>query len=152
MHLDWTIQAMPGVRDGIILGDPERTQDASGPDHPGRTSASPDRIFRGGELHARDWSISWKEGDAVTPRNGSSRDGGPKQEKEQHEDARLEHPGWRARRKGLEHPGARKRGEPKDNAPGLYHPREPRVYPTWGCIPVRWWELNLTMYWAPQPW
>ena len=28
----------------------------------------------------------------------------------------------------------------------------PHVYSMWACVPLRWWELDPTICWAPQPW
>ena len=74
MHLDWTIQVMPGARDGIIPGDLKSTQDAPGLGHQRSTSGIPDWTIRDGEQQARDWIIRGREGDTATPMIGSSGD------------------------------------------------------------------------------
>ena len=66
-------------------------------EHLERTSDTPDWIIRGGAHHARDWSIPGKEGDAATPRIGSSGEGRPTEKEDPYEDARVVHPGWKGR-------------------------------------------------------
>ena len=77
----------------------------------------PDWIIRVGKQHTRDWSVLVIDGGTATTRIGSSGNEKLTEKEEQQEHARLEHPGWRARRKGEEHLSPKKKAEPKDSAP-----------------------------------